>query len=154
MACHGSHAGILSYQGIFSNLGFIFILNSFSKGCNKTLTGVNGTFNSPIYRTEEPVVLYCSWRIKVAPAQQILVTFTNFNLQSAANNDSLLVYDGKDATREVLGVFYKGRPPPKEGINSSSNHMVLVFKSINHTKYTGFVASYFAIKNSGRKWTK
>ena len=77
--------------------------------------------------------------------------FTNFSLRNAAENDSLHVYDGRDTTREELGVFCGGRPPPKEGINSSSNHMFVVFKSSNHTKYTGFVASYFGIQSSGKK---
>ena len=77
--------------------------------------------------------------------------FTNFSLRNAAENDSLYVYDGRDTTRKELGVFCSGRPPPKEGINLSSNHMFVVFKSSNHTKYTGFVASYFGIQSSGKK---
>ncbi|XP_074610958.1 uncharacterized protein LOC141865538 isoform X3 [Acropora palmata] len=120
------------------------------QGCSTDLTGVNGTFNSTIHRTEEPVVLYCSWRITVPPTLRILLTFTNFSLRNAAENDSLHVYDGRDTTREELGVFCGGRPPPKKGlgINSSSNHLFVVFKSSNHTKYTGFVASYFGIQSS------
>ena len=53
------------------------------------------------------------------------------------------MYDGEDETGEVLGVFYGGHPPPKEGIYSSSNRMFLIFKSDKTGNYTGFSASYF-----------
>ena len=86
----------------------------------------------------------------VRPTQQILLTFANFSLQSENNTDGLYVYDGENATGEVLGVFYGGHPPAKEGIYSSSNHMFIIFNSDSNDSYTGFNASYRAVNSSGK----
>ena len=60
------------------------------------------------------------------------------------------MYDGENATGEVLGVFYGDHPPPKEGINTSTNHMFIIFKSDNNGSYTGFSGSYNAINCLGK----
>ena len=113
------------------------------KACSVNLTGAIGTFNS----RKDADIHYCTWRITVSPVLQIIIKFTNFSLQNAGN-DSLLVYDGEDASKKVLGEFYNGQLPPKEGICSSSNHMFVVFKSNNHTKDSGFFASYYTFNKS------
>ena len=110
---------------------------------------MNGTFHSPNYPNKYPDGQYCSWRITVSPAQQIHLTFTAFNLQNENNTDALYVFDGENSTGKVLGVFYGSYSPPKEGINSSSNHMFIIFKSDNNGSYTGFSASYSAVNYSG-----
>ena len=81
--------------------------------------------------------------------QRIHLIFSSFNLQNESNTDALYVYDGENATREMLGVFYGGNPPPEEGIYSSSYQMFLIFKSDKNDSYTGFSASYFSAKKSG-----
>jgi len=116
----------------------------FFPGCNETLTGLNGTFHSPNYPNKYPNGQYCSWTITVSPAQQIHLTFTDFSLQNENNTDVLYVYDGKNVTGKVLGVFSGGHRPPKEGIYSSSNHMFLIFKSDMNFSFTGFSALYNA----------
>ena len=128
---------------------FLLIVYALS-GCNKTLTGLSGTFHSPNYPQKYPDGQYCSWRITVSPAQQIHLTFTNFSLQNENNTDSLYVYDGENSTGEVLGVFYGGYPPPKNGMYSSSNNMLVIFKSDKNVSYTGFIASYTAVNCLGK----
>ena len=59
------------------------------------------------------------------------------------------MFDGENSTGEVLGVFYGSYSPPKEGTNSTSNHMFIIFKSDNNGSYTGFNASYSAVNYSG-----
>jgi len=76
--------------------------------------------------------------------------FKNFSLQNENLTDELRVYDGEDETGELLGVFYGGHPPPKEGIYSSSNRMFLIFKSDKTHSYTGFSASYFVGNKTGK----
>jgi len=115
----------------------------FFLGCNETLTGVNGTFKSPNYPRKYPDGQYCSWGITVDSAQRIHLTFTDFSLQSENNTDGLYVYDGENATGQLLRVIYGGHPPPKEGIFSSSNHLFEIFKSDKNDTYTGFSASYW-----------
>ena len=109
---------------------------------------MTGTLQSPNYPRRYPDGQYCSWRITVSAAQQIYLTFTNFSLQNENNTDGLYVYDGENATGKVLGVYYGGHPPPKEGIYSSSNHMFVIFKSDKNGSYTGFSASYTAFNCS------
>ena len=116
----------------------------FFSGCNETLTGLNGTFYSPNYPNKYPNGQYCSWTITVSPAQQIHLTFTDFSLQNENNMDVLYVYDGKNVSGKVLGVFSGGHRPPKEGIYSSSNHMFLIFKSDMNISFTGFSVLYNA----------
>ena len=122
-------------------------------GCNETLTGVYGTFHSPNHPKHYPGGQYCSWRITVRPGQQIHLKFTNFSLQDAASTDVLEIYDGENETGISLGMFYGLKPPPKEGINSSSNHMFLIFKSDDTISYTGFSAFYREGKFLGKLCT-
>ena len=111
-------------------------------GCNKSLTGVMGTFHSPNFPGKYPDGQCCSWSITVSSAKQVHLTFTNFSLQSENNTDALYVYDGENITGEVLGVFYGSHAPPSGGIYSSSNHMFVIFKSDQSGSYTGFSAFY------------
>ena len=74
-------------------------------------------------------------------------TFDLHKFHSEINTDGLYVFDGKNTTGKVLGVFYGDQPPPGEGIYSSSNHMFVIFISDNNGSYTGFNASYNAIGN-------
>ena len=110
------------------------------------MTAVNGTLKSPKYPKHYPNGQYCSWKIIVNTTQHIHLVFNSFSLQNESLTDELRVYDGEDETGEVLGVFYGGHPPPKEGIYSSSRRMFLIFKSDRNDSYTGFSASYFAGK--------
>ena len=77
----------------------------------------------------DPDGQHCSWRVTVNMTKRIHLIFSSFNLQNESNTDVLYVYDGENATMEMLGVFYGGNPPPEEGIYSSSNQMFLIFKS-------------------------
>ena len=49
--------------------------------------------------------------------------------------------------REVLGVFYGSDP---HSIYSSSNSLLVIFKSDSNSSYTGFQAVYHAINCSGK----
>ena len=119
-------------------------------GCNESLSGTSGTFHSPNHPKKYPDGQYCSWRITVASTHNIRLTFTNFGIQSENNTDALYVYDGENITGEVLGVFFGGHSPPKEGVYSSSNHMLVIFKSDNNTSYAGFRAYYNAFNSLGK----
>ena len=79
---------------------------------------------------------------------KIHLIFSTFSMQTEQNTDELYMYDGENEEGEVLGVFYGGHPPPREGIYSSTNTMFLIFKSEKNDSYTGFSASYYAVDNS------
>ena len=114
------------------------------------MTAVSGTVKSPNYPKHYPNGQYCSWKIIVNTTQQIHLVFKSFRLQIEKLTDELRVYDGVDETGEVLGVFYGGHPPPKEGIYSSSSRMFLIFKSDKTDSYSGFSASYFVGNKTGK----
>ena len=82
---------------------------------------------------------------------QVALMFTRFSLQSENNTDAVYVYDGNNQTREVLGVFYGGQPPPRNGIYSSSNSLLVIFRSDKDGSFSGFQASYSAVKCSGKR---
>ena len=75
--------------------------------------------------------------------------FTDFSLQIEKNTDQLYVYDGENATRKILDVFYGDHPPPKEGIYSSSNSLFVIFKSDKNDSYAGFSAYYDTVDDPG-----
>lgn len=118
-------------------------------GCNETFQADKGGFHSPNYPQQYPDDQYCSWRITVSPSHQVYLTFTSFNLQAENNTDVVQVYDGDSETGELLGEFYGGNPIPK-GMYSSSNSLLVIFKSDNNSSETGFQAVYHAINCSGK----
>ncbi|XP_078352594.1 uncharacterized protein LOC144637401 isoform X1 [Oculina patagonica] len=115
------------------------------RGCSVTLTASNGTFQSLKISDAQ----YCSWRIMVNTTQYIHLTINYFSQQDEDGIDELYVYDGENATGEVLGVFNGSHPPPKEGIYSSSNCVFVIFKSDKNGANTGFNASYYGVKTPG-----
>ena len=88
--------------------------------------------------------MYCAWKIKGIPGTRIHLQFSNFSLHIQNETEKLIVYDGDDVTGMVLGVFYGSLLPPRKGIYSSSNHLLVIFVSNATASLTGFNASYFA----------
>ena len=75
--------------------------------------------------------------------------FTSFNLQAENNTDAVYVYDGDSETGKMLGMFY-GSKLPSKAMYSSSNSLLVVFKSDNKNSSTGFEAVYHALNCSGK----
>ena len=86
----------------------------------------------------------------VNTTQYIHLTINYFGQQEENGIDELYVYDGENATWEVLGVFNGSHPPPTEGIYSSSNRIFVVFKSDKNGVSNGFNASYFGVNSTGK----
>ncbi|XP_044163813.1 uncharacterized protein LOC122948184, partial [Acropora millepora] len=122
------------------------------RGCNKTLTAMNGTFHSPNYPNKHSDGEYCSWKISVSPGNRIRLTFSNPSFHNQNDASKLIVYDGKNVSGEVLGVFHGNLPPTWKELYSSSNHMLVIFLSNATDSYTGFSASYRFITKTGNVW--
>ena len=119
--------------------------------CNETLRAENGVFQSPNYPRNYPDERFCSWRITVSPSHHVYLMFISFSLQADNNTDGVYVYDGDNAKGRMLGVFYGGHPPPKKGMYSTSNQMLVIFRSDNNGSYPGFQAFYHT-KNCSGEW--
>ncbi|XP_067026612.1 cubilin-like [Acropora muricata] len=111
---------------------------------------MKGTFHSPNYPNKHSDVEYCSWKISVIPGNRIRLTFSNPSFHKKNDESNLIVYDGKNVSGEVLGVFYGNLPPPGKELYSSSNHMLVTFVSNATDSYTGFNASYSFIESRGK----
>ena len=122
------------------------------EACNETFSAENGFFQSPNFPQRYPHSVYCAWRITVRLSEHVFLLFTSFNLQAQNNTDAVYVYDGENTTAEVLGAFYGSNPPHKDGIYSSSNQMLVVFKTDKNGSFRGFQASYHALGCSGRNF--
>ena len=127
-----------------------FLLAGGYKCQNQTLQGQKGVIYSPNYPEIYPDGQYCMWWIMVKASFQVALIFTRFSLQSENNTDAVYVYDGNDQTGNVLGVFYGGQPPPRNGIYSSSNSLLVIFRSDRNGSFYGFQASYNAVKCFGK----
>ncbi|PFX26315.1 CUB and sushi domain-containing protein 2 [Stylophora pistillata] len=135
-------AGVYPYNAGIKNPTIYYC---YYRGCNETLASINGTFHSPNYPRSYPDGQYCSWRITINTTQQIHLIFTNFTLQHESDTDELYVYDGENATGELLGVFYGAHPPPEGGIFSSSNQLFVIFRSDSKGSYDGFNVNYYGV---------
>ncbi|XP_067028775.1 CUB and sushi domain-containing protein 3-like isoform X3 [Acropora muricata] len=116
------------------------------RGCNKTLTAMNGTFHSPNYPNKHSDGEYCSWKISASPGNRIRLIVSNPSFHNQNDASKLIVYDGKNVSGEVLGVFHGNLPPTWKELYSSSNHMLVIFVSNATDSYTGFNASYSFIE--------
>ena len=111
---------------------------------------MKGTFHSPNYPNKHSDGEYCSWKISVSPGKRIYLTFSNLSFHNQNDVSTLTVYDGKNVSGEVLGVFYGNLPPAWKELHSSSNHMLVIFVSNATDSYTGFNASYSFIEGRGK----
>ena len=59
--------------------------------------------------------------------------FSSFSVEDKNNTDAVFVYDGGNTSAKMLGVYYGGHLPPKEGLFSSSNQMLVIFISDSNT---------------------
>ncbi|XP_015758714.1 PREDICTED: deleted in malignant brain tumors 1 protein-like isoform X3 [Acropora digitifera] len=110
------------------------------------LTWERGILHSPNFPRHYPNGQLCSWNIIVKSTQRIHLIFTHFDLQEDKDTDSVIVYDGIDQTGKILGVFYGGKLPSKEGIVSSSNNLSVIFQTDKSGSGTGFRATYSAVR--------
>ena len=60
------------------------------------------------------------------------------------------MYDGEHGSGAVLGLFRGSQPLRQRELNSSSNHMLVIFESKATDSYTGFNASYSFFERRGK----
>ncbi|XP_056135753.1 ovochymase [Lampris incognitus] len=110
-------------------------------GAGGYVEGDQGNLLTPGFpeKDYENGVLY-QWRITVPEGDRIQLTFTSFDLVPEVCGDFVEVFDGYKAGSSILGKFCGGRRP--NPVESSSNTMVVRFKSDTTLTSKGFNATY------------
>lgn len=123
---------------------------TFKTFCGGWLTGSKGEIISPNYPGPYPVPQYCSWKIQVPKDSVIRFFFLEFNLArtSKCNMDYVRAIDGLNSTSRLIGHFCADRTPPKT-LRSTSNSLMLEFKSFKPTSVGGFHFYYEAEPHCG-----
>ncbi|KAI8502515.1 hypothetical protein Bbelb_201030 [Branchiostoma belcheri] len=82
----------------------------------------------------------CSWLIDAGETGQISLNFTEFNLENSTecSNDYVAVYDGPDASSQLLGKFCGDEEPGL--VNSTAQYLFVVFRSDDSLEFQGFLA--------------
>ncbi|XP_055901454.1 tolloid-like protein 2 [Biomphalaria glabrata] len=125
--------------------------NAIEINCGGRLTGQAGSLSSPNIGGNYPNNAYCVWNITVASGQVIDLRFKTLDLDRTGDQsckDYVEVYDGRSENDLRLGGRYCGFSSDSGlaavKIRSSSNVMLVTFKSDDRVTRTGFTASYWA----------
>ncbi|WP_196888510.1 CUB domain-containing protein [Aureivirga sp. CE67] len=131
------------YQSVEDAWFAVGIYEGMDIPCSGTteLTDFSGTFNDgqSIYSSDT----YCAWLINPVYANQVKLTFTEFETESGY--DFVRVYDGNNTSAPLLGE-YSGTSLPDEITTSVGvGQMFVVFTSDPGVNYSGFEAEYEAL---------
>lgn len=86
-----------------------------------------------------------SWLIQPPEATSITLSFSEFDLEESSSDgnaiyDYVTIYDGIDATHDVLGTFYGNQLPPN--MTSSGGEMYVIFSTDFSSTFEGWSAQY------------
>lgn len=120
---------------------------------NLELSGSSGVVLSPLYPSQYPDSISCTWKITVPNGKRIRIEFDDFWIddQRGCHGDYLEVRDGLDTSSPMLGGKYCGNKNPGE-IYSTGSSIRLQFVSDASGTSHGFKARYAAV--SKRKFKK
>ncbi|XP_011471678.1 CUB domain-containing protein 2 [Oryzias latipes] len=112
--------------------------------CGGVLTGLSGVISSPGYPQEYSNNADCSWTIRVSNGSVVTFVFLDFQLENneGCNFDFVSLFDGDTLSHRHLGKFCGAEKPPN--IITTSNHLLVVFKSDFNIGGRGFKAYYYS----------
>lgn len=99
---------------------------------NLTLTGLNGTLQSPKEGSSYPPLLSCDWLITVPDGNIVKLHFDEFDVEwsSGCRRDYLEVFDGNNSNSNSKGRFCGyGRYAYPQSVRSSGRNMLVHFRS-------------------------
>uniref|UniRef100_A0A673AMU3 Cubilin n=1 Tax=Sphaeramia orbicularis TaxID=375764 RepID=A0A673AMU3_9TELE len=111
--------------------------------CSETFTSSTGMFFSPNYPDYYPNNRDCIFKITVQVNMQILLNFTDFNLEGTApacTYDFVEIRDGGYDTSPLIGKFCGDQSPPV--LVSHSNRLWVRFRSDSTVTRRGFTAHW------------
>ncbi|CAB1449409.1 unnamed protein product, partial [Pleuronectes platessa] len=111
--------------------------------CSDTFTTTTGSFSSPNYPNYYPNNRDCIFKITVQVNMQILMNFTNFELEGSppsCSYDFVEIRDGGYETSPLVGKFCASQSPPV--LVSHSNRLWIRFHSDSTVTRGGFIAHW------------
>jgi len=113
-------------------------------GCgNTTLTAASGTFSDGSGDSDYENNQDCSWLVQVEDGNTIELSFTSFDTE---NTDVVGVFDGNNENSPMIGVFSGSSIP--NNITSTSNELLIIFRTDGSTTNAGWEASYTSSSSS------
>ncbi|XP_050461753.1 cubilin-like [Cataglyphis hispanica] len=111
-------------------------------GCGGIYTSATGTISSPGHSSSYQPNLECEWKIQLPVGERIRASWLRFDLEQSSNCqfDFVEIYDGPNKFSQLLGRYCGSDIPP--AIKSSSNNLVVIFKSDWSYQLEGFTLSY------------
>ena len=118
----------------------------FSKACSYHMTDSSGIIVSPFFPSYYLDNMACTWHITVPEGDVIHLHFSEFRLEDhlTCDNDFVEIFDGPSTLGKRLGKFC-GYTFPSH-IQSSSNRVVVQFRSNDRITTTGFQAHYQSLQ--------
>ncbi|XP_069484631.1 ovochymase-1 [Ambystoma mexicanum] len=147
----GSHGFVVKYKlysgSVSKSLGSVSQTPEHvsKKSCaDVVLTEGNGIIQSPGYPNNYPNDARCEWRIIANLTTVITIYIKDFNTENAqsGDQDQLLIYEGTDDCKKLLGNL-SGEVPPT-AIKSEGAQVTLIFISNSDVTHTGFSLTYTA----------
>ncbi|XP_074549445.1 cubilin [Halichoeres trimaculatus] len=114
-----------------------------STDCGETFTSSTGSFFSPNYPNHYPTNRDCVFKIVVQVNMQIMLNFTNFQLEGSypsCSFDFVEIRDGGYETSPLIGKFCGNQKPPV--LVSHSNRLWVRFRSDSSITNPGFHAHW------------
>ncbi|CAG5136885.1 unnamed protein product [Candidula unifasciata] len=138
----------MSLSSSFSTPCFyiLFVLCSVRLGfkCGGQLNTPTGVITSPNYPNRYPHSRSCTWDITVPEGRRVTLTFSDLRLEAPSSDlcksDYVEVFDELYGTLVSLGRWCHNIEPPD--LRSTSNRMVVVFRSDATTNGNGFSARW------------
>ncbi|XP_055699503.1 dorsal-ventral patterning protein tolloid isoform X2 [Phlebotomus papatasi] len=111
-------------------------------GCKHEITSPSGQIFSPNYPDYYPAKKDCVWHFTTTPGHRIRLIFSNFEVEphQECAYDHIAIYDGDNPDSSTLGRFCGSKTP--HPISSTSNELLLLFKSDSSVQRKGFVARH------------
>ncbi|KAI5608891.1 CUB domain-containing protein 2, partial [Silurus asotus] len=121
-----------------------FLVGYRKDSCGGVLTGLSGVFFSPGYPHEYSNNAECSWTIQVSNRSVVTLVFLDFQLENndGCNFDYIALFDGPTLQHRHIGNYCGNKRPPN--IISTSNQLLIVFKSDFNIGGRGFKAHYYS----------
>ena len=121
---------------------------TYSTVCSYHMTDPSGIIFSPFYPSYYLDNMECTWHITVPEGDVIRLNFSEFRLEDhlTCASDFVEIFDGRNNHARRLGKFcgYTYNPV----IQSSSNHMLVLFRSNDKFTTTGFKAHYQSLQGN------